>query len=1315
MSGSYDGSGGGGGFSRKKNRKRVMRSYLTDTDARLPDPEEQEPDSLSKVSKWRMRERMKTVSVALVCCMNIGVDPPDVIKTSPCARLECWIDPSSEPPQKALDSIGKQLQKQYDRWQPRARYKLCLDPTVDEVKKLCVFLRRNAKKERVLFHYNGHGVPKPTNNGELWVFNKNYTQYIPLSIYELQTWMGSPSIYVLDCSGAGLVVNWYNHFIEQRNKEYERLHMAALARGESEEVAASRAAASAAPITESILLAACSAGELLPTNAQLPADTFTACLTTPVKMALRWFVSTSPHKGLSLDLIDSIPGRLNDRRTPLGELNWIFTAITDTIAWNTLPPQVFQKLFRQDLLVASLFRNFLLAERILRAANCTPVSQPPLPETHQHPMWSAWDLAADVCLSQMADHLEEDPQLLNWEPSPFFADQLTAFEVWLEFGAAQKKPPEQLPIVLQVLLSQTHRLRALRLLGRFLDQGPWAVNLALSVGIFPYVLKLLQSPAPNLRPILVFIWAKILALDKSCQMDLVKDNGHKYFITVLNSNRMPTEERTMAAFVLTVILDHCRPGQKACLSCNLLTVCLNQLADPDPQLRRWVIFCLSKLWENNQDAKWCAVREGAHERLCGLLSDHVPEVRAAAVYALGTFLGGAEDSEQRTNIEINLGLTLPVVTADGSPLVRRELIAALANLVRAYSNEFRVVAAELFTEEERRRGGGGGGGSRDQTNSSSSGQALSASQQQTGAQSRSSSEDPAKLMITRQESSVYGCLWKVVMGLRLDPYRPLARLASLLVRAVQQEVAPTVQLSGPLGPQQRSSSTPDLQELGSSALSGSGHHHSSSASSSSRSGLKSSLASLVRKTHQSPAPGGQTNASVPDLPSLDVASKRFTPSQRGQSAGQINDEMRASAVAAAALEPDGAGGGAGGQASGDPSAESGPLDLPIEVDSHYYEDSCRYFARPLLATRDEPEDSTAPEALQRAWRQRRNQKVVDEARSIVEKRGTRTGYKVQDQIGALDNGQSEVSHVLYHPFENHLIAADDRSTVSVWNWENGARATSFSNRNRPGSRISSLQLINEHDIALLATAADDGTVRVWRDYSSQEGPPSLATAFRALTDLHRDRSSGLILDWQQEHGYLLASGATESIRIWDLQRELYVQDIPTGSDTCITSLTSAPSMSSRLVIGGCGDGIVRAYDYRQSRYRPAMVFSQHRSWIVNVQIPKSQNMIFSGDIDGAIMTWDPRIATKPVLNFQAFRAAMTSMVVHPFAQLIACGSHQQKIKVFNFQGDELNMIRYHVGFLGQRIGPVSCLAFHPHQVQLAAGATDSIISIYRGN
>jgi regulatory associated protein of mTOR len=51
--------------------------------------------------------------------------------------------------------------------------------------------------------------------------------------------------------------------------------------------------------------------------------------------------------------------------------------------------------------VASLFRNFLLAERIMRANSCTPVSWPKLPPTHQHPMWHAWDMAAEMCLLQL--------------------------------------------------------------------------------------------------------------------------------------------------------------------------------------------------------------------------------------------------------------------------------------------------------------------------------------------------------------------------------------------------------------------------------------------------------------------------------------------------------------------------------------------------------------------------------------------------------------------------------------------------------------------------------------------------------------------------------------------------------------------------------------------------------------------------------------------------------------------------------------------------------------------------------------------------
>lgn len=476
-----------------------------------------------------MKDRLKTVSAALAICLNIGVDPPDVVKTNPTAKLECWVDPTSTTgggQTKIMEQIGKKLQEQYETLSLRTRYKQYLDPSVDETKKFCISLRRNAKDERVLFHYNGHGVPLPTQSGEIWVFNKNYTQYIPVSLYDLQSWLAGPSLFVFDVSHAGNIVQNFHTFVEKHEKE----NIEAKKRDPN-------------VITQNygdcIILAACQKSESLPTNPDLPADLFTCCLTTPIEIALRYFILQNPlQSNISIDDF-RVPGRLQDRRSPLGELNWIFTAITDTIAWNTLPRALFKKLFRQDLMVAALFRNFLLSERIMRTYKCHPISSPELPETHHHPLWKSWDLAVEMVLAQLPaliDH-EEGRRQYEYQHSTFFAEQLTAFEVYLSSGPTEKTPPDQLPIVLQVLLSQAHRLRALILLSKFLDLGPWAVHLALSIGIFPYVVKLLQSAAQELKPVMVFIWARIMAVDHTVQNDLLKDNGIHYFISILNPSR----------------------------------------------------------------------------------------------------------------------------------------------------------------------------------------------------------------------------------------------------------------------------------------------------------------------------------------------------------------------------------------------------------------------------------------------------------------------------------------------------------------------------------------------------------------------------------------------------------------------------------------------------------------------------------------------------------------------------------------------------------------------------------------------------------
>jgi len=705
-----------------------------------------EIEEQDRLQPWRVRDRLKTVSVALVLCLNIGVDPPDVVKPDPCARLECWINPLETPPARALDRISKELQLNYERWQPRARYKMCTDPTVDDVKKLCVSLRKNAKEERVLFHYNGHGVPRPTANGEIWVFNKTYTQYIPLSIYDLQTWMGTPSIYVFDCSAAGLILTGFKQFCQQREDEnflwLQQQRNEAAALGKEVPPPPTRAPS---PFRDCILLAACRSNELLPTNPDLPADLFTSCLTTPIKTALRWFAPRSFLQSITPDMLDRVCGRLNDRKTPLGELNWIFTAITDTIAWNVLPRPLFKRLFRQDLLVASLFRNFLLAERIMWTANCTPISEPALPPTHNHPLWQAWDYTVEQCLSQLPsmiaadeaareraravaesvnvhgnharpdekgglnggvagapfvpasgvapssaasalgaaagarpadgtasnltafrafvrpqDHAVESRVEFEYKNNAFFEDQMTAFEVWLAMGPQERSPPEQLPIVLQVLLSQAHRLRALKLLSRFLQMGPWAIDLALSVGIFPYVLKLLQSPSTELRQELVFIWGKILALDRSCEVDLVKDGGQVYFIEFLASANSPAVHLAMAGFVLsTVALD---APDKCLLNPTFVAACANRLEHSDSRVRRWSCLCLSRLVLSSYDALDRILEtEGLIDTLMQMtLSDHAADVRAAACNFVGHIYSACErrlllrnlmSSAQEANVE----------------------------------------------------------------------------------------------------------------------------------------------------------------------------------------------------------------------------------------------------------------------------------------------------------------------------------------------------------------------------------------------------------------------------------------------------------------------------------------------------------------------------------------------------------------------------------------------------------------------------------------------------------------------------------------
>ncbi|XP_052174043.1 regulatory-associated protein of TOR 1-like [Diospyros lotus] len=1263
------------------------------------------PSGSGLVSKWRPKDRMKTGCVALVLCLNISVDPPDVIKISPCARMECWIDPFSMAPQKALETIGKELSIQYERWQPRARYKIQLDPTVEEVKKLCTTCRKSAKSERVLFHYNGHGVPKPTANGEIWLFNKSYTQYIPLPISDLDSWLKTPSIYVFDCSAAGMVVN---AFIELQDWN----------------------TSSGSSMRDCILLAACEAHETLPQSPEFPADVFTSCLTTPIKMALRWFCTRSLlHESLDYSLIDRIPGRQNDRKTLLGELNWIFTAVTDTIAWNVLPHDLFQRLFRQDLLVASLFRNFLLAERIMRSANCSPISYPMLPSTHQHHMWDAWDMAAEICLSQLPA-LVEDPNA-DFQPSPFFTEQLTAFEVWLDHGAEHKKPPEQLPIVLQVLLSQCHRFRALVLLGRFLDMGPWAVDLALSVGIFPYVLKLLQTTTPELRQILVFIWTKILALDKSCQVDLVKDGGHIYFIRFLDSMEAYPEQRAMAAFVLAVIVDGHRRGQEACIEGGLIGVCLKYLqnstsndAQAEPLFLQWLCLCLGKLWEDFTEAQMIGLQADAPAVYAPLLSEPQPEVRASAAFALGTLLDigfdssreaagdGEGDDDEKVRAEISIIKSLLNVVSDGSPLVRAEVAVALARFAFGHNKHLKSIAAAYWKPQSNsvlsslpslakkgtgtgyttptqymphgtitasqlghlfRVGGDNQAAVRDGRVSTSSPLASSGTMNGSPVSDDSSQHSDSgtlndgvsngvinNTMPRPLDNTLYSQCVLAMLTLAKDPSPRIASLGRrvLSIIGIEQVVTKSVKTTG----------------------------------SNIRAGESPSLAGLARSSSWFDMNGGhlpltfRTPPVSPPRPSYlsgmrRVYSLEFRPHLMNSPDTGLADPLLGS-----------------GGASGFSEHSSLPQ-------STIYNWSCGHFSKPLLTAADDSEEVVAR-------REEREKIALDN----ISKCQHSSINKLHNQIASWDTKfETGTKSILLQPFSPVVIAADETERIRIWNYEEATLLNTFDNHDYPDKGISKLCLVNELDDSLLLVASCDGNVRIWKDYTSKD-KQKLVTAFSSVQG-HRPvvRKVNAIVDWQQQSGYLYAAADISPIMVWDLDKEQLVNSVPSSSDSNISSL-SASQVHAGQFAAGFADGSVRLFDIRT----PDMLVcatrphTQRVERVVGIgfQPGLDPGKIVSASQAGDIQFLDVRWKKDTYLTIDAHRGSLTALAVHRHAPIIASGSAKQLIKVFSLQGEQLGSIRYSYTFMGQKIGSVSCLAFHPYQILLAAGAVDACVSIF---
>ncbi|KAL9698857.1 hypothetical protein quinque_002298 [Culex quinquefasciatus] len=505
----------------------------------------------------------------------------------------CWVKNENE--------VDGALQQQYTEVNLNLRKKTLKNPMPEELRRVCSGLHKKIANDRVLLHFVSRGLPEPSDVGRFATGRRART----VSVEDIHRWVGSKVLLVLDFSRAGLMIETLGDGRKLRE--------------------------------DTIIMAACRKDEELKACPTGPADLFTSCLTTPLKMALRYhLIKSGPMLGMSDERLVDVPGRLSQRPTMKGELNWILTAILDAIAWDSFDSETFGRFYRQDAVMASLFRNFLLADRVMPLFGAHPMTFPALKTCAYHHIWQHWDYVLDMAFTQRQDQLQFGSPA---QPFPFFEQQMKAFEVWLSGGVVSH--PQQLPIILQTLLSPSYRMRALDLLAKFTADVPNAVDMFLQLDMFPYLVKIIKTGFKRFASPLLKICTNVLAVDLGCRELLQIDRTWPHFQKTFDTSDLKMiasdEDRANALFILARLLQGHPEAQRIAREQGFVKVCMNLLLAA-PKIRQWSLLCLGCFWDDNVEGKMHADSAQAHELVLKALDDDVAEVRAAAVWAMSTFV-----------------------------------------------------------------------------------------------------------------------------------------------------------------------------------------------------------------------------------------------------------------------------------------------------------------------------------------------------------------------------------------------------------------------------------------------------------------------------------------------------------------------------------------------------------------------------------------------------------------------------------------------------------------------------------------------------
>jgi len=560
-------------------------------------------------------------------------------------------------------------------------------------------------------------------------------RYIPILLFDVLTWSGSSTCYVWDCQHAG-------RFIRVALADAQEID--SQLRAAAKQNPAHAVLHPAVYAKRQIHFAACGAHELLPRNPGLPDDLFTACLTTPLRIALLYhnlqtFPLTTGDAGKYVQKSHGYMAALLDLMSPeLQARLWSeLEAILHTIAWQTLDGPTYQMLFGSSGdVVSNLAGGFLLSQRVMGSYRATPESIPTIPSSTSHALWTTWDLILDNLFEQLPKYLDTEGDVTAWEKGlklvSFMDDQLASI---LESdrplfaadaprigrglhsgymngivggdgiggsGIRGAKGLSRLPIICKAALTPEFRLRACTALDACL-RGLDVVSLthAIQGGALDVGAQLLALEDDTLAPMMISIWSSLvrhnicvasLAASGRTAERLTSVPSVRFFLDSLerlmnDDERHSKQPITQTAAVLATIANYVAGRQAPRFVKRTLTLSQKMLDSDQSLVNQWGALLVAEVLASiNHSEEDVRIETAAlQQQLLRMVDSPSVEDRATAIYALSRWIEPIAKPDILA-VKVNLELAAKVIghaRTDGAGLVRKEIERLLQRVLIA--------------------------------------------------------------------------------------------------------------------------------------------------------------------------------------------------------------------------------------------------------------------------------------------------------------------------------------------------------------------------------------------------------------------------------------------------------------------------------------------------------------------------------------------------------------------------------------------------------------------------------------------------------